>query len=179
MRTYTEQLRAEGIEVVSAWPDLALPSVDGFTGVVRQIRQTEAMLCLQQIVACNVMVLFGDVPHAADPRGGKHVEMGVAVALGKRVLLCGAAENIFHELPDVEQRASWGECFARILELRETDALTVRQAAREAGVMARTIRDAIVVGQLPAAKRAGHYVIGRNDLDRFKAQRRRRQAEVN
>lgn len=178
MRTYTEQLRAEGIEVVSAWPDMAMASVDGFTGVDAQRRALEAMLCLQQIAQTNLVAVFSDVPHAPDPRGGKHVEMGAALALGKRVLLCGPPEHIFHELADVERYDGWAECFARILELRETDAMTVRQAAREAGILTRQLRRAIESGDLPAAKRRGRFVVGRNDLDKFKARRARFTAET-
>src|SRR5271166_2519107 len=129
MRCYAEQLRAEGIEVVSTWLEFDSPSLDGFSGIATERRALQAMLCVQQLVTTNVVAVFSDVPHAPDSHGNKHVEMGAALALGKRVLLCGKPENNFHELPDVERFDGWCECFARILELRETDALTIRQAA--------------------------------------------------
>ena len=176
MQRYSEQLRAEGIEVLSAWTELDCPSSDGFTGIATERRALQAMMDVQQLVGSNVLVSFSDAA-AADPRGGKHVETGIALALGKRILLVGSAENVFHNLPDVEHLSDWPGCLARILELRESDGLTTRQAAEEAGVTPMQIVQWIRAGELAAVQRDGRYVIGRNDLDRVKARRRRAAAE--
>jgi nucleoside 2-deoxyribosyltransferase len=176
MQRYSEQLRTEGIEVVSAWHELDSPSSDGFSGIARERRAWLAMMDVQQLVGSNVLVSFSDAD-SLDPRGGKHVETGIALALGKRLLLVGSAENIFHSLPDVEQFPSWSECFVRILELRETDVLSTRQAAEEAGVTNHDIVRWIRSGKLLAAKRYGRYAIPRNDLDLVKARRRREVAD--
>jgi hypothetical protein len=218
MQRYSEQLRAEGIEVLSAWTELDCPSSDGFTGIASDRRALQAMMDVQQLVGSNVLVSFSDAaalcssrmghnrevcghrltehapaegdpnrlfceqcgcgewkpgPAHFDPRGGKHVETGISLALGKRILLVGSAENVFHDLPDVEHFADWPGCLARILELRESDALTTRQAAEEAGVTVQDINRWIDSGELMAAKREGRYAVPRNDLDRVKARRRR------
>lgn len=34
-------------------------------------------------------------------RGGRHVEYGIALALGKRLIILGYPENVFHHLPQV------------------------------------------------------------------------------
>lgn len=177
MRVYGEQLRAEGIEVFSTWPELDLPSRDGFSGIAPERRAMAAMLDVQQVAASNLVVIFsdGDDP---DPRGGKHVEMGLALALSKRLLLVGRQENAFHDLPDVEHCEDWPAASARILELRNSDALTVSQAAREAGVTSADVLYWIKSKRLPAVKGLrDRWVIGRNDLDQVKAARRRRAAE--
>ena len=176
MQRYSEQLLAEGIEVLSAWHELDLPSSDGFSGIARERRAWMAMMDLQQLVGSNALVSFSDAG-SPDPRGGKHVETGIALALGKRLLLVGSEENIFHSLPDVEQFPSWTECFARILELRETDVLSTRQAADEAQVTTQDIVRWIRSGKLLAAKRDGRYTVPRNDLDLVKARRRREAAD--
>lgn len=176
MQRYSEQLRAEGIEVVSAWTELDSPSSDGFTGIAVERRALTAMMDVQQLVGANALVLFSDAANP-DPRGGKHVETGIALALSKRILLVGSAENVFHNLPDVEHFPAWPECMARILELRESDALTTRQAAIESGMTVSQINAWIRGGDLLAAKRNGRYVIPRNDLDRVKARKRRVAAE--
>ena len=176
MQRYSEQLRAEGIEVVSAWTEIDSPSSDGFTGIARDRRALQAMMDVQQIVGTNILVLFSDAGNP-DPRGGKHVESGIALALGKRLLLVGSAENVFHSLPDVEHFPLWPDCLTRILELRESDALTTRQAAAEAGVTKSEIQRWIDAGELMAAKRNGRYVIPRVDLGRVKARKRRAAAE--
>lgn len=40
-------------------------------------------------------------------KGGRHVEFGYALALGKRLVLVGPRENVFHTLSVVEYHPSW------------------------------------------------------------------------
>lgn len=40
-------------------------------------------------------------------KGGRHVEFGMALALGKRVILVGPRENVFHTHPAVEHYYDW------------------------------------------------------------------------
>jgi hypothetical protein len=40
-------------------------------------------------------------------KGGRHVELGYALALGKRVILVGRVEHVFHALPEVEWFDDW------------------------------------------------------------------------
>jgi hypothetical protein len=178
MQLYSEQLRAEGIEVLSAWTEIDSPSSNNFNGIGTQRRALFAMMNLQQLVGSHVLVVFSDAGGKADRLGEKHVDLGVALALGKRLLLVGAAENSYHDLPDVEQFATWPPCFMRILEWRNTDAMTTRQAAAEAGVTTREIAKWIRTGKLLAMKRDGRYVVGRNDLDRARALHRRTAANL-
>jgi hypothetical protein len=42
-------------------------------------------------------------------RGGRHVEFGYAMALGKRLIVVGHRENLFHEHPTVEFYAGQAE----------------------------------------------------------------------
>jgi hypothetical protein len=44
---------------------------------------------------------------AGGGKGGRHVEHGLALGLGKRVIVCGPRENIFHTLPQVEHYPDW------------------------------------------------------------------------
>jgi hypothetical protein len=190
MRRYAGQLRAEAIEVVSAWHDIDSPSSDGFSGLDDQRRAWLAMLDLQQLSGTNVLAVFANsepvvstaedrsVVTTYDFRGRHNVEFGTALALGKRLLLVGSPENSFYCLPDVEHFPAWPDALARILELRGTDAMTTREAAREAGTTVQQIGMWIREGRLPAAKHNGRYVIGRNDLDRAKAQHLRARADA-
>jgi Helix-turn-helix domain len=186
MQLYSEQLRAEGIEVLSAWTDIDSPSSDGFTGIVPSERALRAMMDLQQVAGTNALVQFteqhGECPTTGrrwgDGNGSEGVEFGVALALGKRLLVVGPVRNGFHDMPDVERFAGWPECFHRILALRESDGMTTRQAAREAGLTRQDIQGMISSGELPAVKRSGRWVIGRNHLDQVKARRRRAEADA-
>lgn len=40
-------------------------------------------------------------------KGGRHVEFGMAVALGKRLIVVGPREHVFHTLPQVEWYPNW------------------------------------------------------------------------
>lgn len=178
MRRYAEQLRAEGIEVVSAWHDMDSPSSDGFSGLDDQHRAWLAILDGQQLSGTNAIVHFSDFWVDHENVGRPYVEFGMALVLGKRMLLVGHAENYFHCLPDVERFPAWPDALARILELRGTDAMTTRQAAIEADTTVQQIGAWIREGRLPAAKHNGRYVIGRNALDRAKAQHLRARADA-
>lgn len=182
MRRYAAQLRDQAVEVVSAWHDVDVPSVDGFAGLDNQRRAWLAMLDLQQLMGTNVVAAFAtpDDSHSGrlDETGGRHVEFGVSLALGKRVLLIGDSENCYHSLPDVEHFPAWPAALDRILELRGGDAMTSRQAAKEASTTIQQIGMWIREGRLPAAKRNGRYVIARNDLDRAKAIHLRARADA-
>jgi hypothetical protein len=61
-----------------------------------------AMTDLQDIMASNTMVFFSQDPSTYTMRGGRHVEFGVAIAIGCLVCVIGPRENIFHylDLPD-------------------------------------------------------------------------------
>jgi hypothetical protein len=45
-------------------------------------------------------------------RGGRHIEHGYAMALGKRIVIVGPRENVFHAQPGVEVFESWPEFLA-------------------------------------------------------------------
>ena len=47
-------------------------------------------------------------------RGGRHVEFGMALARGTRVMVVGPYENIFHRLPMVEHFAKWEDALAEL-----------------------------------------------------------------
>mgnify|MGYP001588867675 CR=1 FL=1 len=40
-------------------------------------------------------------------KGGRHVELGVAIGLGLRLVLVGPREHVFHTLPDIEWYPDW------------------------------------------------------------------------
>jgi len=50
----------------------------------------------------------GDIPGRS--RGGRHVEYGAALALGKQLIVVGYRENVFHWLPEATFVETWSEC---------------------------------------------------------------------
>lgn len=56
----------------------------------------------------DVLIAFTEseeTPRAS--RGGRHVELGIALALDKRVLVIGPRENVFCHLPQVAHLPEW------------------------------------------------------------------------
>ncbi len=54
---------------------------------------------IDDLRAADLVVSFTDV---GGGKGGRHVEFGVALALGKRLVVVGPREHVFHALPEVE-----------------------------------------------------------------------------
>ena len=63
----------------------------------------------------NCLVTFTERPErgvAWAARGGRHVEFGIALAMGKRLCIVGPRENVFHHLPSVEVYSTLGDLVA-------------------------------------------------------------------
>lgn len=67
---------------------------------------------LEDIAAADGFLFFAEDPQIGIPRGGRHVEFGLALALAKVVEVIGPSENIFHLLPDVVHFASFEDWLA-------------------------------------------------------------------
>lgn len=72
---------------------------------------------LEDVIACNVFVHF-NIPGSLG-RGGRHIELGFALALGKKIVLVGARENVFHYLPCIIHRLSEGEALTTLTVMNE------------------------------------------------------------
>jgi len=68
---------------------------------------------LKDLYASDIVVSFtGTGAH----RGGRHVEFGMGVAWGKRMIVVGKRENVFHCLPVVEFFEDWPSCLRALAE---------------------------------------------------------------
>lgn len=104
MRGIASRLRAVGHEITSRWleTDWVNRSADGVSMAPPEYRAEYAVIDLADVAAAECVVNFTE-PELPNPgRGGRHVEFGYGLALGKRVLVVGHRENLFHEHPSVE-----------------------------------------------------------------------------
>lgn len=109
MQGYALELATLGIDVTSRW---ILGDHD-----IRAHGQSEAPhympLWAQEdyddLRAADVCLSFtegpGEMPGRS--RGGRHVELGIALALNMRCVVVNARENVFHWLPQIEFYATW------------------------------------------------------------------------
>lgn len=98
---YANELRAAGIGVTSRWleephsPQATMGEVD--VNLLRSYARQD----VEDIKAADILVFFSVSDTTPMVRGGRHVEFGIAMALGLHIVVIGPKENIFHLLPEV------------------------------------------------------------------------------
>jgi nucleoside 2-deoxyribosyltransferase len=90
-RLLADALRREAIVVTSRW-------LDGEEG---ETSAESAAKDLADVAAADVLVAINPPAWANRGTGGRHVELGYAIALFKPILLLGPRTNIFHDLKTV------------------------------------------------------------------------------
>jgi hypothetical protein len=87
------KIRVEGHEIVSRWLTGSHDSMDSADAAAED---------LADVASADALVLFADPPGIFS-RGGRHVEFGYALALGKEIWVVGGPENVFQHLPQVRR----------------------------------------------------------------------------
>ena len=114
MRGVAAWLIGIGHTVTSRW----ISGAHGLEGTVGGESQHNARMAkedLSDIIAADCLIFFAEDPMVGVVRGGRHVEFGYALALGKRVIVVDYRENIFHWLPQVEFYSSWPDALHKLL----------------------------------------------------------------
>ena len=93
MLGYTNELERMGYGVTSRW---VLGLHEGATEPVTlgQCAHED----LEDIDRADIFITFTETPDIGHTSGGRHVEMGYALAQGLSVIVVGPAENVFHHL---------------------------------------------------------------------------------
>src|SRR4029077_9900077 len=84
-----EELTNLGITVTSRWFNEA--ATESGLG-----NENYGVQDIEDIDACDILILFSEDPKEAYPRGGRHFESGYAFGKGKPVIVIGPIENCFH-----------------------------------------------------------------------------------
>ena len=82
------QLREAGVAVRATWLDRELDELPG------------ALADLADITLADALVLLNPEEYRDSGTGGRHVETGYALALGRKVFILGVRSNGFHALAD-------------------------------------------------------------------------------
>lgn len=109
---YADDLRRRGHEVTSRWLAGAHQVSDAGLSEegTPEERQRFAEEDWADLRRAHVCIAFSEEPRVSNSRGGRHVELGAALAWGKRVLIVGPAENVFMCLSQVERFEEWEQC---------------------------------------------------------------------
>lgn len=115
---YARELRELGHEVTSRWlagnhqiSDAGL-SEEGS----REERERFATEDFNDLMAADAVISFTEPPRSNHSRGGRHVEFGIALGLGKFVFVVEHRENVFHCLPHVRFFSTWEQCLQTIAQ---------------------------------------------------------------
>lgn len=130
MQGYAAELRAAGHTVTSRWingshqvmlngeplgAEREAMFESGHTSMENQRREF-AGHDWDDLMAADIVISFTEQPRmVSNSRGGRHVEFGAALAAGKRCIVVGWRENVFHCLPTVEFCHTWPEAFGLCL----------------------------------------------------------------
>lgn len=108
LRKYRDHLRDMGHEVTSRWLDGGHEIKSGGSDqAANSERGRFAQEDWADMLAADCVISFTEEPRKTNTRGGRHVEFGGAMALGKRCLVVGWQENVFHHMPQVEFHLNW------------------------------------------------------------------------
>ena len=102
------ELEAAGHVVTSRWIAGDHQIADDLPDQERCAKQARnAQEDFDDLVESDVIISFTEAPGSPYSRGGRHVELGIAIACGKRAVVVGHRENLFHYLPAVEFFPDW------------------------------------------------------------------------
>lgn len=103
LRAVREKLLRAGHVVTSNWLDTEWEGKDdsGSSAAPPEYREKHAVEDMDDVLRADCVVSFTE-PARSGGRGGRHVEFGIALAAGKRVIVVGHRENLFHHHPRVE-----------------------------------------------------------------------------
>lgn len=93
MEAAADWLKTQGHEITARW---VYGGEDGLT------RGQIALLDIEDVDACDTLVSFTKPRGTLTTGGGRHVEFGYGLARGKKMILIGERENVFHHHPLVE-----------------------------------------------------------------------------
>lgn len=100
MRLVREALNKHGITVTSRWLDV---SADGHNVLTIEERRDWAMKDLADVDAADYLVAYNPTSWHNRGQGGRHVELGYAIARGKCIIYVGEErENLFHWHPAIK-----------------------------------------------------------------------------
>ncbi len=109
---YAEQLTKVGHMVTAQW----------LTGKEEtQPKRENAIMDFDDVKRCDLLICFTQPYGSKNKGGGRHTELGLALAWGIETWIVGEREQIFHWHPEVKQFDSWFEAvdeldFQSILE---------------------------------------------------------------
>lgn len=110
MRGVRDVLTALGYEITSRWIDCHAGKY--LTSFTPETLNADPDYCgkigqkdVEDLSAADTVISFTSTDGGG--KGGRHVEFGLALGLGKHLIVVGPRENVFHTLPQIEHHETW------------------------------------------------------------------------
>ncbi len=125
LRGYADQIRTLGHGVTSRW----LGQDDEST--YEELTPEGCRKCgehdVEDVERAHILISFTEpvgIPNTS--RGGRHVELGIAIGQRKLIYAVGPKENVFHWLQVIQWFETFEECLAHIMGRFPTDEWVMR-----------------------------------------------------
>ena len=116
MRFHRDLLRSRGYLITSRWLDAHINNAEGKDSNLWERDHAQAdpfrAICanedLEDITRADYVIAFTEPPYCDyyPGTGGRHVELGYAIAKHKTIFIVGYRENVFHDLPCIHYCAN-------------------------------------------------------------------------
>ena len=133
---YRQQIEALGVRVTSRWLDGQHQISDSGTPIgehgerlvegddtantspeAAKLRERFANEDFADVMSAQLLIAFTEPPRSNASRGGRHVELGIALGQMKQVWVVGHRENIFCWMEDVRYFDTWETCLSKLQEV--------------------------------------------------------------
>lgn len=112
------QINERGVPIGNQGEALVEGDAGGMSQAAQELRVKFAQDDWEDVNVAECVISFTEPPRSTANRGGRHVEYGIALARGVRVIVVGYRENIFHWLPQVEFYATWSDLLTHAKHLQ-------------------------------------------------------------
>lgn len=116
LQEYAKHLVSNGFFITSRWifGNHQIDDKGLSLETKRSERERFASEDIKDLFDADICISFTEIPRSNNSRGGRHVEFGMAFALGKRCIVVGPRENVFHCLPEIEVYETFSMAISQI-----------------------------------------------------------------
>jgi len=111
LRLLRDEIVQNGHRCVASWLDVkeTEEGIKDGNGYIREQTRRFSRADLQDVEMCDMFILCDD---GYPSSGGRNVEFGYALALGKHIVRVGPASNIFTDALCDEEFDNWDDCIS-------------------------------------------------------------------
>ena len=110
----SHQITADGKPVGEDSEALIEGDDNGQTDTAARLRERFALEDIGDLEACELCICFTEPTRSGHSRGGRHVEMGYAIAANKEIWVVGHRENLFCWLPTINFFEHFTHCLGHL-----------------------------------------------------------------